>query len=140
MIKQIYLVLILSFIALLSNLLIGEENTQKNLYEPITLNKSKLLNVPTQSFVSSINRYSTVNTTLKYNPNIMIMVNGMVCSFCAQGIKKSFKKNKSIEQVVVSLESKSVIIELKENKTITDSQIKKIINDAGYNVEEIFRP
>ena len=51
-----------------------------------------------------------------------------------------FKKNKSIEQVVVSLESKSVIIELKENKTITDSQIKKIINDAGYNVEEIFRP
>jgi hypothetical protein len=47
------------------------------------------------------------------NPSIIIYVNGMVYSFCAQGIKKSFKSHKSIKDVSVSLKNKTVELKLK---------------------------
>jgi periplasmic mercuric ion binding protein len=68
-----------------------------------------------------------------------VKVNGMVCSFCAQGIKKSFAKEEAVKKVDVSLEKKFVDLEFKEGKSLPDAEITKIITEAGYNVEKIER-
>jgi copper chaperone CopZ len=71
---------------------------------------------------------------------IVIQVKGMVCAFCAQGIEKKFKALSGVEKVNVSLESKKVNVETKEDKDLADDQITKIITDAGYDVLKIERP
>ena len=97
-------------------------------------------NIHPQSHISSTENITTTqNKTLTTNSQITVYVNGMVCSFCAQGVKKSFQNHKSVQSANVSLEKKSVELILEEDKSITDIQIIEIINDAGYNIEEIAR-
>lgn len=71
--------------------------------------------------------------------SVDVQVSGMVCAFCAQGIEKTFKKEKSVEKVNVDLDSKVVHITLKEEADIADDKIKSLIMDAGYNVKDIKR-
>lgn len=64
-----------------------------------------------------------------------VKVKGMVCSMCAQGIEKKFK-GAGMEKVQVNLSDKLVHL---EGKNLTDEEIKKIITEAGYNVDSITR-
>jgi copper chaperone CopZ len=70
---------------------------------------------------------------------IAIAVKGMVCSFCAQGIKKTFLRKDGVEQVDVDLDKKLVTIKTKEGATLSDSDVKESIVDAGYEVVSIDR-
>jgi copper chaperone CopZ len=70
---------------------------------------------------------------------ITAMVNGMVCGFCAQGITKKLSAEDSVYKVYVSLEKKTVKIELKEGKDLDDKALEKILKDSGYSVEKITR-
>ena len=70
---------------------------------------------------------------------IHVTVNGMVCDFCAQSLKKTFMKQKSVQAIDVSLEKKMVTINLKPGQQLDDATIKKTIADAGYDVEKIHR-
>jgi periplasmic mercuric ion binding protein len=84
-------------------------------------------------------------TAIIFNPlsaqaeEIMVHVKGMVCSFCAQGIKKSFLKLPEVEKVEPNLEEKVVLVTTKPNQTLSDESIKKLIVDSGYEVTEIMR-
>lgn len=71
--------------------------------------------------------------------DIHITVKGMVCSFCAQGIEKNFKKHKALDSIKVDLENNFVHLKLKPNENILDFEIQKSITDAGYSVEKIER-
>lgn len=70
---------------------------------------------------------------------IKAKVNGLVCSFCATGIEKTFKKQPAVESVKVDLNTKLVTIETKKDQDIDDKTIKKLIGDAGYTVVNIER-
>ncbi|MBD2231477.1 heavy-metal-associated domain-containing protein [Phormidium tenue] len=70
---------------------------------------------------------------------VTVTVKGMVCSFCAQGIKKTFGKLESVENVEVDLDKKFVKLDLKDGATLSDETIKEAINDAGYEVEKMER-
>lgn len=70
---------------------------------------------------------------------IKITVNGMVCSFCAQGIKKNFLKVPGVTDVKPDLENKLVTITTKEGVELPDSTISDLIKDAGYDLKEIVR-
>jgi copper chaperone CopZ len=70
---------------------------------------------------------------------ITATVKGMVCSFCAQGIKKTFGKNEHVEKVEVDLDNKLVKLKVKEGHVLTDEVITKAIADAGYDVLKIER-
>lgn len=70
---------------------------------------------------------------------ITIAVKGMVCSFCAQGIKKTFLRKDGVEQVDVDLDKKLVTIKTKEGATLSDSDVKESIVDAGYEVVSLDR-
>lgn len=61
-----------------------------------------------------------------------VQVNGMVCAFCAQGIKKKFAENPNVESCEVDLDKKTVEVKIKKDKKVSDEEIKKIIKDAGY--------
>jgi mercuric ion binding protein len=70
---------------------------------------------------------------------IKITVKGMVCSFCAQGIKKQFSSIPAVEKVEPNLDQKLVVVTTKENANLPDDKIKEVIKDAGYDVVNIER-
>jgi len=70
---------------------------------------------------------------------IVISVKGMVCSMCAQGIEKKFKKLDAVEAIKVNLDDKRVSVQTKGGQDVADEQIKTIITEAGYSVERIER-
>ena len=80
---------------------------------------------------------SLVDSTNAYD--VDIEVKGMVCSFCAHGIQKSFERHPAIDAVLVNLDASSVRLNLKANQQIQDNDINTIITDAGYTVGHIKR-
>jgi copper chaperone CopZ len=70
---------------------------------------------------------------------IEMKVHGMVCGFCAQGIEASLRKNPAVVDVMVSLETKLVVVETRGAEDIADADLKKSIADAGYDVKSITR-
>jgi mercuric ion binding protein len=63
----------------------------------------------------------------------------MVCSFCAQGLTKKFKAEPAVETGKVTLSDKLIRLTLKDKQTMADEKIKKIIEEAGYDVQSIER-
>ena len=70
---------------------------------------------------------------------IELKVYGLVCSFCAQGIEKTLRKNAATEDVVVSLENQLVAIGTKAGQDIPDADLTKALTNAGYDVKAITR-
>jgi periplasmic mercuric ion binding protein len=66
-------------------------------------------------------------------------VQGMVCSFCAQGLGKKFKAENAVETFKVDLDAKQVRLKLKEGQAMSDDYLKELIVDSGFNVEKIER-
>ena len=71
--------------------------------------------------------------------DIEVLVKGMVCSFCVQGIEKKFTSEDSVEKVKVDLEISTVSVWVKESQELTNKRIEKLVQSAGYNVESIKR-
>ena len=69
--------------------------------------------------------------------SMKVTVNGMVCSFCAQGIEKSISKMGETKAVFVDLKNKVVVIEPKDGKILNEKEISAEIKDAGYDVVKI---
>ncbi|HEY1096616.1 MAG TPA: heavy-metal-associated domain-containing protein [Alphaproteobacteria bacterium] len=70
---------------------------------------------------------------------IHIGVNGMVCDFCAQSLKKVFGKQKGVETVAISLEKKLITLTVAPDTKLDDATITKLVTDSGYAVEKISR-
>ena len=69
--------------------------------------------------------------------SMKVTVNGMVCSFCAQGIEKSLLKMDETKTVLVDLKNKVVVVEAKEGKTLNEKEIRQEIIDSGYDVTKV---
>ncbi len=69
--------------------------------------------------------------------SIKVTVNGMVCSFCAQGIEKRLSKMGATKDVLVDLKKKTVAVEAKDGQTLDSKAISAEIVDAGYDVVKI---
>lgn len=69
--------------------------------------------------------------------SMKVTVNGMVCSFCAQGIEKSLLKMDDTKAVLVDLKNKVVVVEPKEGKTLNEKEIRQEIIDSGYDVTKV---
>lgn len=70
---------------------------------------------------------------------IEMKVNGLVCGFCAQGIEKTLRKMSATTDVVVNLEHRLVAVATRDGQDIADAELKKALQDAGYDVKEIVR-
>jgi mercuric ion binding protein len=69
--------------------------------------------------------------------SVKVTVNGMVCSFCAQGIEKRLSKMDATKDVFVDLKKKTVAVEAKDGQTLDAKAISAEIVDAGYDVVKI---
>jgi len=70
---------------------------------------------------------------------IKATVDGLVCSFCATGIEKTFQKQAAVQDIKVDLDTKLVTIHTKKDQSIDDATITKLVTDAGYSVASIAR-
>lgn len=66
-------------------------------------------------------------------------IKGLVCSSCAIGIKKHLNKTKKVERVKFDIKKELAFIYLIKGKTLTNKEIYKAIENAGYKVSEITR-
>jgi copper chaperone CopZ len=71
--------------------------------------------------------------------HILITINGLVCDFCAQSMKKVFGKKTEVLEVDVNLTTKLVRLDMKEGMDLKDEDIRQGIADAGYDVVSIKR-
>jgi copper chaperone CopZ len=68
-----------------------------------------------------------------------VKVNGLICDFCVQALKKTFKKQAAVRAVAIDLNAKEVRLGFKPGMSLNDATIGKLIKDAGYNVVSIKR-
>lgn len=88
-----------------------------------------LILVVIASFISFAARAETAHVT----------VNGMVCAFCAQGLKKSFGKLDSVDKINVDLDNMQVTITVKDGKQLDDAAIKQAVTENGLDTVKIER-
>jgi len=69
---------------------------------------------------------------------VKVDVNGMVCSLCAQGIKKKFTAL-GVEKVEVDLDKKVVLLENKDKIALSNEKITELIKESGYATAAIER-
>ena len=74
---------------------------------------------------------------LKDNQIAVVSVKGMVCDFCAQGIEKTFKKDKTVAKIDVDLKKGKVFIAYRMNTKIDFEKIKKMIVSNGQNATKL---
>ncbi|MDX2266339.1 MAG: heavy-metal-associated domain-containing protein [Hyphomicrobiales bacterium] len=70
---------------------------------------------------------------------IVIGVNGMVCAFCVNGIETTFKKQPEVETVTVDLDAKTVSVVTRQDMTLDDAAIARLIAEAGYTPVAVCR-
>ncbi len=71
--------------------------------------------------------------------DISVDVNGLVCDFCAQAVKKVIGKQDGVANVDVDLAAKKVVISLDDGADLSDETVKALITDSGYDVVAINR-
>ena len=69
--------------------------------------------------------------------SVKATVNGMVCSFCAQGIEKTLMDMPQTKAVFIDLKKKVVAVQAKDGQKLDDKKIAAGIKDAGYDVVKL---
>ena len=67
----------------------------------------------------------------------IVSVKGMVCDFCARGIEKTFRKDKTIQKINVDLSRGKVILAYSMDKEIVREEISHNILINGQNMTHL---
>ncbi|WP_291198005.1 heavy metal-associated domain-containing protein [Hyphomonas sp.] len=70
---------------------------------------------------------------------LMAKVNGLVCDFCAQSIRKIVGKDEAVQKVYVDLSKGQVRVDLKPGESLDDAALEKLIRKAGYSLVSVDR-
>lgn len=79
------------------------------------------------------NALPTQAAALADTPLITAKVNGLVCDFCTQTLKKVFKKEPAVKNFDVDLDAGEIRIVLHEGQNIDNKQLEKLIRKSGYS-------
>ncbi len=71
---------------------------------------------------------------MKGDKRIVASVNGLVCDYCAQGIKKTLMKEPGVADVSVDLSAKTVTVGLKADGKLEEGRLKGLLKEAGYDM------
>ena len=88
------------------------------------------------AYASIVWSLATFNTSVAAE-SVKATVNGMVCSFCAQGIEKALLKMPQTKAVFVDLKKKVVAVEAKDGQMLDSKKIAFEIKEAGYDVVKL---
>ena len=89
------------------------------------------------NFNVNVERFDKFVEGLKDKQIAVVSVKGMVCDFCAQGIEKTFKKDKAVAKIDVDLNKGKVFIAYQMNTKIDFEKIKKMIVSNGQNATKL---
>ena len=95
-----------------------------------TLVDGKKLEVDTEHFSKFIDG-------LPKSQIAIVSVKGMVCDFCARGIEKTFRKDKTIQKINVDLSRGKVILAYSMDKAIVREEISHNILINGQNMTDL---
>jgi len=84
-----------------------------------------------------VERFDKFVEGLKDKQIAVVSVKGMVCDFCAQGIEKTFKKDKTVAKIDVDLNKGKIFIAYQMNTKIDFEKIKKMIISNGQNATKL---
>jgi mercuric ion binding protein len=66
-----------------------------------------------------------------------LRVDGLACPFCAYGIEKKLIRTEGVESVTFDLEKGVVIVKVSEGVTLTEAQLKQLVDDAGFTLRSM---
>jgi len=86
--------------------------------------------------VQTVNTVPTVPTvpTTKTASSLKLQVNGMVCSFCAQGIEKRLKSLPDTGAIFIDLRNNVVAVEPRAGGKLDAQRVAAEVREAGYDV------
>ena len=84
-----------------------------------------------------VERFDKFVEGLKDKQIAVVSVKGMVCDFFAQGIEKTFKKDKTVVKIDVDLNKGKIFIAYQMNTKIDFEKIKKMIISNGQNATKL---
>lgn len=71
---------------------------------------------------------------------VLLRVDGMTCPFCAAGLEKRLTRLPEVDSVLVRISDGLVLIREKTGQVLTDAQLKREVQQAGFSVREVRRP
>lgn len=99
----------------------------------------KLLSILALTFLLATTAPALAEHTAGIEHDVTVKVNGMVCDFCAQSLKKIFGKEDAVNGIDVDLDTQTVTIDTKDGQTLNDAKIKELIEWGGYDFVSIER-
>ena len=63
-----------------------------------------------------------------------LRVDGLACPYCAYGIEKKLKKTEGVEKIDIDINNGVVRVNVAEGVKLTEAQMAKLINDAGFTL------
>jgi copper chaperone CopZ len=70
---------------------------------------------------------------------VVAKVDGMVCGMCVQAITKKLEETGKVTRVKVDLKGKTVEFGLKNGAVLSDDEIRKALEEAGYSMTGLSR-
>lgn len=81
-----------------------------------------------------------INTSFAQSKQIKVKVDGLSCPFCAYGLEKNFKKIDGVSDIKINIKKGTLSFAIQKGKTISEEQIKKKVEQAGFTPREITYP
>lgn len=70
---------------------------------------------------------------------VKVVIDGMVCNFCATNLDKTFEKTPGVEKAYVNLAASAVLLQLTAAGSPDDATLRRTVADAGFEVRAIER-
>ena len=90
-----------------------------------------------KKFLTALTILILSSPALAAGQKIDIKVLGMVCDFCAQAVWKVFEDYDAVESVDINLDDGLVTVFLKDGQSLSDDELSKAIEYAGYDLVSI---
>ena len=71
------------------------------------------------------------------DPDVKLFVDGLSCPFCQYGVERHLKRIDAVEDIKVNIGDGRVDLILKPDAEISEEEIQKAIDDAGFTLRDI---
>lgn len=68
---------------------------------------------------------------------LVVIAYGLSCPLCANNLDRQLAKVNGVERATIDLNTGAVILQLTEGHSVTPSQLRAAVDDAGFTLKEI---
>lgn len=92
------------------------------------------------NYLKSALRLLALMPTVAFADDVYVEVDGMVCAFCAQGLRHTLINQDAVESVQVDMDNAMLVAKGTAIDQLSDDAIRQLITDTGYDVRNLSRP